>query len=264
VGPAAAAVRVWRGMLSGPLPLQTVDAAISESMFNMLEGAVPELFMHGHDRPPSGSTLTGAREEGPAGPAGELRGAKQDKRTICDPAGVVPSGCWKSKDGHYIIIGGNGNSVYDRLMKAVGRPDMGLVKYATDSERCDHEQEICQVRAQGVARRAARCCTLRAATLRLLCQPRARFAAAHIAGYRGLGGCAHPGGGNGSPDCCARAGRPYPEHGRHCQGGAVPAAWNAAYNHPAVRYARAGCLGSAGCQGGKAIASRATPSSVPA
>jgi hypothetical protein len=36
-----------------------VDAAISESVFNMLEGCVPEFAMHGYDRPPSGSTISG-------------------------------------------------------------------------------------------------------------------------------------------------------------------------------------------------------------
>ncbi len=38
---------------------QVVDAAISESVFNMLEGCVPEFAMHGYDRPPSGSTISG-------------------------------------------------------------------------------------------------------------------------------------------------------------------------------------------------------------
>lgn len=60
---------------------QVVDAAISESMFNMLESCVSEYVFSGAIRPPSGSTLTG----------------------------VVPSGCWKAKDGVYVIIGGNGN-----------------------------------------------------------------------------------------------------------------------------------------------------------
>lgn len=37
-----------------------IDAAISESVFNMLEGCIPEYVAHGHDRPPSGSTISGA------------------------------------------------------------------------------------------------------------------------------------------------------------------------------------------------------------
>ena len=39
--------------------LQVVDAAISESMFNMMEGCIPEYVYSGHDRPPSGSTISG-------------------------------------------------------------------------------------------------------------------------------------------------------------------------------------------------------------
>ena len=56
---------------------QVVDAAISESLFNMLEGCVSEYAASQAVRPPSGSTLTG----------------------------VVPSGCWKASDGVYVIIG---------------------------------------------------------------------------------------------------------------------------------------------------------------
>lgn len=41
---------------------QVVDAAISESIFNMLEACVPEYAMHQHDRPPSGSTISGIHE----------------------------------------------------------------------------------------------------------------------------------------------------------------------------------------------------------
>jgi hypothetical protein len=39
---------------------QVVDAAISESVFNMLEACVAEASMAGHNRPPSGSTISGA------------------------------------------------------------------------------------------------------------------------------------------------------------------------------------------------------------
>ena len=39
--------------------IQVVDASISESIFNMLEGCVPEYVHQGIDRPPSGSTISG-------------------------------------------------------------------------------------------------------------------------------------------------------------------------------------------------------------
>jgi crotonobetainyl-CoA:carnitine CoA-transferase CaiB-like acyl-CoA transferase len=96
---------------------QVVDAAISESIFNMMEGSLTEYVASGKVRGPSGSTITD----------------------------VVPSGTWKAKDGHYVVIGGNGNSVYDRLMTAIGRSDMTTEneRYATDSQRCAVEEEIC-------------------------------------------------------------------------------------------------------------------------
>eukprot|EP00891_Asterochloris_glomerata_P004193 jgi/Astpho2/4193/e_gw1.00064.29.1_t len=101
------------------VPGQVVDASISESMFNMLEGCIPELVHHGHDRPPSGSTISG----------------------------VVPSATLETLDGRWIIIGGNGDSIYSRLMAAVGRPDMGAQNpdYATNTQRCQREMEIYQV-----------------------------------------------------------------------------------------------------------------------
>eukprot|EP00775_Hariotina_reticulata_P012804 gene12804-12932_t len=97
---------------------QVVDASISESMFNMLEACVCEVAMAGDDRQPSGSTISG----------------------------VVPSGTFETIDHHYVVIGGNGDSVYSRLMVAIDRPDMvadspdGL--YRTNSDRVNREADI--------------------------------------------------------------------------------------------------------------------------
>ena len=62
-------------------------------------------------------------------------------------AGVVPSATMQSKDGKYVIIGGNGDSVYSRLMGAVGRPDMASSNplYATNTHRCQRADEIYKV-----------------------------------------------------------------------------------------------------------------------
>ena len=61
--------------------------------------------------------------------------------------GVVPSATMQSKDGKYVIIGGNGDSVYSRLMAAVGRPDMASSNplYATNTHRCQRADEIYKV-----------------------------------------------------------------------------------------------------------------------
>lgn len=95
---------------------QVVDAAISESVFNMLESCVAEVAMAGADRQPSGSTISG----------------------------VVPSGTFRTREGRYVVIGGNGDSVYSRLMAAIGRPDMAASNptYATNALRVEAEAEI--------------------------------------------------------------------------------------------------------------------------
>lgn len=69
---------------------------------------------------------------------------------------VVPSGTFKTSDEHYVIIGGNGDSVYTRLMAAVGRPDMGADNqlYATNSARCQNEKDIMDVIEAWVAERS--------------------------------------------------------------------------------------------------------------
>ena len=47
-----------------------------------------------------------------------------------------------------MIIGGNGDSIYTRLMTAVGRADMGAdnPRYQSNTDRCQHEKEIYEVR----------------------------------------------------------------------------------------------------------------------
>uniref|UniRef100_A0A061RVN6 Transferase n=1 Tax=Tetraselmis sp. GSL018 TaxID=582737 RepID=A0A061RVN6_9CHLO len=92
------------------------QSAITESVFNMMESCVTEFSHCGAVREPSGSGISG----------------------------VVPSGTFRTSDVHFVTIGGNGNSVYTRLMAAIGRPDMGADNplYANNSERCKREAEI--------------------------------------------------------------------------------------------------------------------------
>ena len=63
-------------------------------------------------------------------------------------AGVVPSSTMQTSDKRWVIIGGNGDSVYSRLMSAVGHPEMGSEnpKYASNTKRCAAEAEIYKVR----------------------------------------------------------------------------------------------------------------------
>ena len=92
-----------------------VDVALFESIFNIMEAMVPEYDGAGVVRQPSGSTLTG----------------------------IVPTNTYRCADQKYIVIGGNGNSIFKRLMEAVGKPDMAEDPRLADNEgRVKHEQEI--------------------------------------------------------------------------------------------------------------------------
>jgi crotonobetainyl-CoA:carnitine CoA-transferase CaiB-like acyl-CoA transferase len=94
---------------------QVVDVAIYEAVFNLLEAVVPEYDGAGVVREPSGSTLTG----------------------------IVPTNTYVCRDGKYVIIGGNGDSIFRRLMRAAGRPDMAEdARLANNAGRVTHEAEI--------------------------------------------------------------------------------------------------------------------------
>ncbi len=75
---------------------QVVDVAIVESMFNLMEAVVPEYSGAGVVREPAGTTVTG----------------------------IVPTNTYRCKDDKYVVIGGNGDSIFQRLMRAIGRADM--------------------------------------------------------------------------------------------------------------------------------------------
>ncbi|HET6566071.1 MAG TPA: CaiB/BaiF CoA-transferase family protein [Xanthomonadales bacterium] len=96
-------------------PGQVVDTALFEGIFNMLEGVVPEYDGAGVVREPSGSTITG----------------------------IVPTNTYLCKDGKYVIIGANGDSIFKRLCEAMDRSDMaGDARIADNAGRVEHEAEI--------------------------------------------------------------------------------------------------------------------------
>lgn len=94
---------------------QVVDTAIYEAVFNMLEAVVPEYDRAGVVREPSGSTISG----------------------------VVPTNTYPTSGGRWLIIGGNGESIYRRLMAAVERPDLGEdPRLASNQGRVRHQDEV--------------------------------------------------------------------------------------------------------------------------
>lgn len=94
---------------------QSIDIALYESVFNLLEAVIPEFDGAGLVREPSGSTVTG----------------------------IVPTNTYLCADGKYVIIGGNGDSIYQRLMNAAGHSDLANdPRLQTNSGRVTHEAEI--------------------------------------------------------------------------------------------------------------------------
>jgi crotonobetainyl-CoA:carnitine CoA-transferase CaiB-like acyl-CoA transferase len=94
---------------------QVIDVALYESMFNLMEAIVPEYDGAGVVREPSGTTVTG----------------------------IVPTNTYRCDDGKYVVIGGNGDSIFKRLMQAAGRSDMAENPAMADNAgRVRHEAEI--------------------------------------------------------------------------------------------------------------------------
>jgi formyl-CoA transferase len=74
---------------------QVVDVALYEAVFNCMESLLPEYDAGGYERERSGSSLPG----------------------------IAPSNLYPCKDG-YVLIAGNADSLYSRLMSAIGRADL--------------------------------------------------------------------------------------------------------------------------------------------
>ncbi|MDY1046682.1 CaiB/BaiF CoA-transferase family protein [Pseudomonas coleopterorum] len=76
---------------------QVVDVSLAESVFNVMESLVPEYAMLGHVRERSGGALPG----------------------------IAPSNTYPTADGGYVVIAGNSDPIFKRLMNAIGRADLG-------------------------------------------------------------------------------------------------------------------------------------------
>jgi formyl-CoA transferase len=46
------------------------------------------------------------------------------ERTGSALPGIVPTNAYPCKDGQYVLVAGNGDSIFRRLMEAIGRPDL--------------------------------------------------------------------------------------------------------------------------------------------
>ncbi len=76
---------------------QVIDIALYEAVFNCMESLLPEYSAFGEVREAAGSALPG----------------------------IAPSNAYECSDGGYVLVAGNGDSIFKRLMKAIGREDLG-------------------------------------------------------------------------------------------------------------------------------------------
>ncbi|MBB3169009.1 CaiB/BaiF CoA-transferase family protein [Simiduia aestuariiviva] len=94
---------------------QVVDVSLVESMFNLMEGVVPEFSGAGLVREASGTTVTG----------------------------IVPTNTYRCGNGKFVVIGGNGDSIFKRLMTAIDRADMAHdPRMADNAGRVEHQVAI--------------------------------------------------------------------------------------------------------------------------
>jgi formyl-CoA transferase len=76
---------------------QMIDVALYEAVFNLTESLLPEYSVFGAIRQPAGGALPG----------------------------IAPSNAYRCKDQQFVLIAGNGDSIYKRLMALIGRSDLG-------------------------------------------------------------------------------------------------------------------------------------------
>ena len=93
IGALMSLLRVKTGQGGG----QVVDVSLVESVFNVMESLVPEYDMMGYVRTRTGGALPG----------------------------ISPSNTYPTGDGSYVVIAGNSDPIFRRLMRAAGRPELG-------------------------------------------------------------------------------------------------------------------------------------------
>ncbi len=76
---------------------QIIDIALYEAVFNCMESLLPEYSAFGEVRQAAGSAMPG----------------------------IAPTNAYQCADGGYVLVAGNGDSIFKRLMTVIGRDDLG-------------------------------------------------------------------------------------------------------------------------------------------
>ncbi len=91
---------------------QVIDIALYEAVFNCMESLLPEYSAFGEVRQAGGSALPG----------------------------IAPSNAYLCADGGYVLVAGNGDSIFKRLMNMIGREDL-----ANDPELENNDGRVARV-----------------------------------------------------------------------------------------------------------------------
>lgn len=96
---------------------QVIDIALYEAVFNCMESLLPEYSAFGEVRQAAGSALPG----------------------------IAPTNAYLCADGGYVLVAGNGDSIFKRLMTLIGRDDLGNdPQLATNEGRVKRVNELDQ------------------------------------------------------------------------------------------------------------------------
>jgi formyl-CoA transferase len=100
-----------------PLTERVIDVALHEAMFSMMESLIPDYQAYGVDR-----QRVGGRMEG-----------------------IAPSNAYLCRDGASIVVAGNGDSIFQRYMDTIGRPDLAAdPSLQTNAGRWARREELDQ------------------------------------------------------------------------------------------------------------------------
>ncbi|MEM2001775.1 MAG: CoA transferase [candidate division WOR-3 bacterium] len=114
LGAIGAVSALWhRDMVSGKG--QVVDVAIYEAVLTYMESLIPEYALTGYIRGRTGSVLPG----------------------------VAPSNIYPTKDGHWLVMGANADSVFRRLCQVMGQPELASdPRFATHDARAQNMEVL--------------------------------------------------------------------------------------------------------------------------
>lgn len=114
----AALMAIYHRDVKGTGVGQVIDVALYEAVFSLMESMVPEYDRKGVIRERTGSVLPG----------------------------IAPSNTYLCSDGKYVVIGGNSDAIFARLMAAIGRPEMkDDERFSSNSKRAKHMEFLDEI-----------------------------------------------------------------------------------------------------------------------